>query len=994
IADVNGDGSADMVLMGRSNEIVIQANGFIYVVSGKYGDLAPAPHVWNQFHYHPMKINENLQTPWPANFHPLNSDYRFYKDENDPEPTYIYNSNIMQAVISSSFKSAGGKEIIRPILLLPDAKILDAAIHSASNTLTFKLTNTGNAALRPVTPVRVYRDGAPFDLTKTVDSVSSTGVYPGDTVTFTYSITQLASIYDIVVAGTLVDGNLETGSALDCNWADNRETVAQFLLREDMATAAQFGTVVIDVLANDLLTSACNNVQLTPDRITTPGGQGALSGNFGSFVLMENKLLYTAPESYPGGVVTASYKFVCEGVERSANIHIYILENCGTSFGVCAGTMLTPCIKKIPDQVTFEWYDENLTFIGKNPPETENLYQDVTYYVRPVFSGISDSPYRVKSFPPGAVTYSVVAADRAVTTARWTGLVDSNWRNPANWVEVMAEGWERPCSWAPDRCVDVILPSDMPHYPELSDTAQCHNLTFHNRAMLKNPHVLVYDSVRVEIGFSALERDRFVMWSAPLKSMYSGDYLLGDETGRLYTGDVRMNFFQQAHPAPGSLAALNRFTATFGELNEPLPLGRAFNLHVISTSASRNRMWQFPATFESYTAEDPGHTVYSTPRSGGYRLITDSVSLTANTFALPVVQGNGSNAGYELIQVVNPYLAWLRMEDFLTGNSTTLADSYLTWDGRIRSSFTGVLLVDTISLHNGNRYLISSTPVQWNTAGLIAPLQSFFVRKRTPSDHLASVKMSPQWTATTPSGPYLLAHDATAEQQETGVLRIKASQGDRTSHAVLYYSPDAVPGYDGREDISSLFYDEIPLTLYSLTPLREPLLINGNGHFIALPTGLGVRLAGGGEVKLEFSGLETFGHNVYLTDRERNVEINLQEHPEYTFTAPADNGFVETGDRLSLRMEYTGIGLENRDQPLPAPADVSQLVVTGENGSICVRSPDGVIRNIQVYHSGGALVYRDAAEQENVCIPAERGQTYIVHVQTARTQEVRKVWVK
>jgi hypothetical protein len=244
--------------------------------------------------------------------------------------------------------------------------------------------------------------------------------------------------------------------------------------------------------------------------------------------------------------------------------------------------------------------------------------------------------------------------------------------------------------------------------------------------------------------------------------------------------------------------------------------------------------------------------------------------------------------------------------------------------------------------------------------------------------------MSPNWTTTALPGAYVLR----SAPVETGVLRIKAVQGDKTGYAVLQYERNASPAYAGNEDVQALFYDEIPLTLYSLTAQKEPLAISSSGDY-SQNTDLGLRIMGTGEIKLEFSGLSTFGHNVYLFDKEKNVEINLQQTPEYIFAAtkPANVKSVEVNDRFTLRMEYTGQGnSEITTNPV--------LLLSGWDGRIHVRSVSGLISHLLVYNMAGMLLYDDHTVSDEFSIPVERSQTYIVKALTGNKYSTGKVIVK
>ncbi|MDR1454143.1 MAG: hypothetical protein LBJ01_00690, partial [Tannerella sp.] len=609
---------------------------------------------------------------------------------------------------------------------------------------------------------------------------------------------------------------------------------------------------------------------------------------------------------------------------------------------------------------------------------------DSVRMVKPVTPG--PTPWnRAGGFPPGLFTVHAPASSTPAPM-RWTGVAGNSWHNPANWVQQTQSGnatYEMPVSWPPSRCTDVEISSDAPFYPELTDTAYCADITLKDRAMLKNPHVLVYDSAWVELLLRATERDRFVMWSPPLRDMYSGDYHFTDGNGNPRWGDVSMNFFQLANPSGGAAQA-NMFTATFGSPGETLPLGKAFNLWVTSTGESRNRPLIFPQAATSYAYTDPaGQSRFTGTliRGNGSRFITDGVTPdTDGLFDMPVF-GGGSG---QMVQIVNPYLAYLRADSFLKGNekaSTPLASNgYLLWDGRVDNGFVSVKFAD-----DGMRYLASIPNGDFTASPeYIPPQQSFFVVKNSSAANVSTVKMSPRWTTTKPSGAYRLR----MSEAGNGVLHIRAIQGRSESYAALHFDKNrAVPEYRGSEDVRALFYDANPLSVYVLTPLGEPLAISADGEYHTHTTALGLRLTQSGEVTLAFDGQDLFGHDVYLVDRALNREVFLQEMPAYTFMAVKPTGVdvLEMNDRFVLRMEYTGV----HSAP---PATPPSWTVVALKGEIHVRATGGgLIDEVRVYNVGGSLIHAAQTASDYFRIASEPGQVYFVRVRINGAYETRKV---
>jgi hypothetical protein len=310
-------------------------------------------------------------------------------------------------------------------------------------------------------------------------------------------------------------------------------------------------------------------------------------------------------------------------------------------------------------------------------------------------------------------------------------------------------------------------------------------------------------------------------------------------------------------------------------------------------------------------------------------------------------------------------LANLSFSRFRQGNSAYIdAAGYYIWNGDVNGSFTAVM----IDLENGNRYTTTPSLSLSTSLDLIPPLQSFIV-KRTGAA-LTTVKMSPNWTTTSAAETYTLRGSDPIESKD--VLRIKASQGNKTSYTALVYKPGTSSSQTA-EDMPPVVFDE-PLTVYSITPQREPLAINVSGYFEYADVGLGLRVRDAGETKLEFFDLPTFGHKVYLTDHERQTTVNLQETPEYTFTlAKSGTGIVEMNDRFTLHFTYTGTG---NSAPVVA---ASALHVSSANGYVTVQSTGSPITRLQIYNIMGELVYSDNSPSQQYKVSLNRSQIYIVN---------------
>ncbi|GHT37659.1 hypothetical protein FACS189435_3160 [Bacteroidia bacterium] len=380
-----------------------------------------------------------------------------------------------------------------------------------------------------------------------------------------------------------------------------------------------------------------------------------------------------------------------------------------------AGCYGQPYTVKFPTNVTFNWWYNTsgapLVPPIENPRTITNITTDTTFQIRPN-APVSSLYNRLGGFPKGAFTIKAANTSGTVATMRWTGLADSLWQNPANWVELKS-GYEAPASFAPTTCVNVIIPSNVDYFPELIDSAYCADILMKDRAMLKNPHVLVYRNASVEIKLKPAERDRFVMWSAPLRNMYSGDYhyRVGSDP---YWGDTFMNYFQRTNPDyPTSGQAVgDRFTATTGAVDTPLELGKAFNVKVTDNTITRDSLLRFPRKETTYKPIDRPQV--SVLRDTESKFITHGYNLDASgEFNLPLL--NMGVSSLSLVQVVNPYLAYLDFSKFAAGNGLV---GYYIWSGDPNDGFVTIQPAMDI---NGNRIVASTSSSFYSSNPTLIP---------------------------------------------------------------------------------------------------------------------------------------------------------------------------------------------------------------------------------------------------------------------------------
>ncbi len=181
IADVNNDGSADIITLGyRDNGE--HSYGYLYVFEHASGGdkWAPAPPVWNQGIYFPLQINEDLTVPAK----PISTLTQF--QNTDGEIITPYNGNWIQQPIVKE-----GNQYV-PVIRQPNARITDAIVNldQAQQTIDITLTNLGLTTLNYRTPLSLYIDSiSPGNLILTTEI--GIDIFPDDRSTLSFNLPAL-----------------------------------------------------------------------------------------------------------------------------------------------------------------------------------------------------------------------------------------------------------------------------------------------------------------------------------------------------------------------------------------------------------------------------------------------------------------------------------------------------------------------------------------------------------------------------------------------------------------------------------------------------------------------------------------------------------------------------------------------------------------------------------------------------------------------------------
>lgn len=1049
IADVNNDASAEiLVIANNSNASYVQSYTGVLQAYG-FGDkgfkFAPAWPVWNQFMYSPFKIKPDLTVPTPAEriTNPLQYKYaRKVVTNNTVDTLYSYqpfNGNIFQTAYFMDIPNTNqntDESIYEPIIFLTESFIVPETAPQEAHRprirvngstgyieLTISNKSTAKTDISLNTPIAVYENVVSketfikkqtLDNTELVNSTArvTSAIKAGDSVRVQIQVSNPYSVYYVRLgddsgydqstwkwsfgtnnggAGTMGDIysnppedprdgygiGIARRAYRDCDWRDQTIKAALIALNPDAATVQINGSAIIDIFANDEYPT---NFPANSSNFVMSNSNIGSQPTAGSLAFSGKKVIYTNNGNIPeDGIDKFTYSFMYQPtgasapVKFSANVYVYILQPETGGFAACYGTNLTTKLKETPEGVRFIWWNEAGTQVPTSDSLTINfgtLTVSKTFSVKPLLPFYNGDRL---DFTPGNLTVDAIGANGKEATMKWTGAVSTDWNDYRNWLEIK-DGNEVPVSFAPTSCVNVIIAKGAPNYPELTEDSYCNDIHLEDRTMIAGIHRLTYQNASMEFTLKQEEKDRFIMWSAPLKKVYTGDYHF-KKGNTPYWGDVYMNFFQMVNPDyPQSIAKENAFTATFGSVGTELPLGTAFTAKV--TNLNTDATFTFPQSATAYT-DDKGNTATGLSRTNAGRFITDGAINTATgVLELPV---NGNNS-YKMIHVPNPFMAYLDINKFLQENSSALENSYKLWDGDINSNYISVIASGE---DEANRLIVDDSKIPASTVSFVPPLKSFFVMKKSASTNVQKLRITADMLTTSPATPPYTLRSAETEQN---ILRIRASQNGNENMTVLLNKEGAVPAYKGDEDSYKLFNDASPIAVYTLSPAKDALAINASGDFSS-DVRLGVRLRQPGTVKLDFSGVNQFGHNVYLIDHAlKDKLIALNATPTYTFTtdaSPVNGQKVELNERFSLHFEANATGLEEIND--------FGVKVYANNGRIYVESFNEPMSRLDVFKISGELIYASHKSSDSYKVRASANQVYLVKIKIGEKIKVIKV---
>jgi hypothetical protein len=300
IADVNGDGSADIVVTGHPAGNTNSVYGELNVYEGAASKWASCPPVWNQQLYSPLHVNTDLTVPPTV----ASAGLTFYLPDNTP--VQYYNGGPMQAPYINEATH-------RPIDLSPDVYVSGGTVRfNSSNSVTLDVTfgNMGMAIVPAGTPVQYY--GNAVGAGNLIGSGTlGADLVPGQTHTVSRTLDGLSPMPTAFYVRILDDGTNfpAAGPYSDCNLTNNTKSFGTLELHKTVNSTSSCidGTSIFYIeLANNSSQAgnpqAFNNIQLIDS--LGPGwqyiGSSALNGTLGGFNPATRSIQWSIASLAPG----------------------------------------------------------------------------------------------------------------------------------------------------------------------------------------------------------------------------------------------------------------------------------------------------------------------------------------------------------------------------------------------------------------------------------------------------------------------------------------------------------------------------------------------------------------------------------------------------------------------------------------------------------------------------------------------------------------------
>lgn len=470
------------------------------------------------------------------------------------------------------------------------------------------------------------------------------------------------------------------------------------------------------------------------------------------------------------------------------------------------------------------------------------------------------------------------------TTWKKTNNSSTDWNNWDNWN-----------NGSPWKCTNVILPSDASIYPILKDEEKnmCNFIYFEPGAELENTPAFSEDCPAKVFIDTNLEGGKYSLFSAPLKSMYTGDMFVSNTNPERFVSLNETTYPEQRFSPiiyqrfwsktvemvgvseNGSISDVNidqtDWSGTFNAVSTDYQPAQGFSIRPGKDGESGNYTFRFPKEHETYNFFYANGVATGESRTIGRSSVGKFIMNEYGNCNLSI-----ETSGTRFL-LGNPFMTHLDIREFLAQNSTNVSTVEI-YDG---SNYVPVIL-------NGGNLVstLSETPTS------VAPMEAIFVRAKTQGTSLTVNLTKEMFHQEIESAPAAFRSRSVSNNSSTqnDMLRINATVNGKTSSCVVLQSQSASDSYSSNEDISILIDNEVKpeVAVYTVAE-RKALAIQRIKSGKSIP--LGLYLKQSGNVKLDFDNGSNFWEGWMLFDSKTGKKHSLRESIVFSNISSVSNRF-------------------------------------------------------------------------------------------------------
>ncbi len=561
------------------------------------------------------------------------------------------------------------------------------------------------------------------------------------------------------------------------------------------------------------------------------------------------------------------------------------------------------------------------------------------------------------------VVLSITQKKLDARTLKWNGSYNEKWGDYRNW-ETQA-GVPIGSGETPDQLTTVVIAAGKSTYPVLDEadpTAVCKDIYFEHGGEVARTDLMQYEKAFVDM---TLLGNRWYMLSAPLQSMFPGDYYKTSPNPITDGLFVYTQLYKQTNPQGnnGNTSLGAGWTGTFNTPDIQMPAGFGFAVWLDDGApmAIQNPInISFPKHDTEYYYYKANGTPFGSPipleRVNEHKFIYEPVLengiITLSASAL---------AGHTAI-VGNPFMSHWSFNEFYQQNATIVEEYKL-----LVNSDDGAFTTYRPDLTNG-------------LSDFIAPMQSIVV---TASSDFNQLK-TPVTSSKTNPGNIL----RNSKELHSSLLEITASFNNQQNKTAILFSPEASGNkFRLNEDSYKLFVESAtePIVVYTRSSDGYALDINVLGDNTQIIP-IGIRTSKTGKIKLQFSALTEFfsEYDVYFNDTQNNKKVKLDVSSEYEFDKTSSELFLDGRFYLSFNKVITDI---DNIQP-------SSIVINTFKNQLQIISHLN-LKDVEIFDIQGKRI----ANMNNLNKPTythsiEYNQFYIVKASDEQSVIVKKIIIR